>query len=212
MVHVYMISINIHIHCRYFASLFFSILVTSSVVVIEETYIGQISALLKEFLSEADHQDIHDKEDNSGFYWLTLVPHMTVAYFPFNYQLPSKEVASDDTVIPSQLTELYLLCMELGVFSLQNVTTAEKHRKVLTKEGLVDYVRCLPWYLSPEGNAQHRACQLASELKPLLTQPPSLTNISRARLASMHFGLGKVLSKQPCEIYMELYSSPTQSH
>ena len=170
---------------------------------INSTQLDKIGVLIAEFLKEADPQDIQEREKASGFYWLTLLPHVTLCYFPFMFRPPH---VVDGIHTTSVIDGLYKLCAEVGVFSLQNTTIQKKHREVLVAEKLVGYIQCLSWYLLPELNAHCRACQLASDLKPLFSEPPSLDNIARAQLAS-HLGLEEVLDKQPWEIYNQLFPS-----
>ena len=91
--------------------------------------------------------------------------------------------------------QLQLQCVEVGVVSLHIALLGEVEKQVLVKEGLVDYIVCLPWCLPRESRAHHRASDMISYLKgQMQLQPPSLLNLAKAKLASMHFGLKKMLN------------------
>ena len=111
------------------------------------------------------------------------------------------EVHRDATSMSSQddvtvdLNMLAVHCVEMGVFSMQNVLYDEEIRDVLVREGLVDYIVCMPWNVPQESRLQQRARELVVFLSQhMQLQPPSLVNVTKARLASLHFGLDRVLN------------------
>lgn len=82
-------------------------------------------------------------------------------------------------------------CIEAGLANLYIALTSDEDD---VDNDTVDFVTCLPWYLHQGSRAQQQACKLVAHLgEELQLQPPSLLNIAKARLASMHFGLKKVL-------------------
>lgn len=65
---------------------------------------------------------------------------------------------------------------------------------MLIREGMVNYITCLPWCLAQGSRAHLQACELVSHLREdTQLQPPSLLNIAKAKLAFMHYGLKKML-------------------
>ena len=61
-------------------------------------------------------------------------------------------------------------------------------------EGLLDYTVALPWIYPKHWQERAEATRLVNFLSQhMQLQPPSLINLTKARLASMHFGLEKVL-------------------
>lgn len=158
----------------------------------------KILLFLQLFLKAANHRLLHAEEDKNSFFWFTVLPHMMLAYCP---PLPDYNVTK--TLHPRAMARnLHLCCVELGVLSLQNMLQGERHQKVLMEEGLVDFVTCMPWYLPKETAAHARACQLTMSLRPILRQPPSLLNITRAKLATTCFGLDCVMKKTVRELLL----------
>ena len=92
------------------------------------------------------------------------------------------------------MESLHQLCMEAGVFSLQNMLQGEDVRDILVKEGMLDYLQCLPWCLPQGSPAQARAKELVEFVgQKMQLQPPSLATMARARIAASYLGLQKVL-------------------
>ena len=157
-----------------------------------------IAGFMSEFLDETTPKEIRDHEVKNGYKWSTVVPFVKVAYYPrHNKELSMANHKDTNTYhdgdTTATLDRLAVHCIEMGVFSLQNVLQDEEIRDVLVREGLVDYVMSMPWNV-PQGSRVH---QRARELVTFLGQhmhlhPPSLVNLTKARLASLHFGLDKV--------------------
>ena len=87
-----------------------------------------------------------------------------------------------------------MLCLEVGILSLQVKLQGDNGRKVLIKQGLLDYLVCLPWFIPERHRAHRRAHSLLDMVgahMPL--QPPSLNNIVRAKLAVTSCGLKKAM-------------------
>ena len=85
----------------------------------------------------------------------------------------------------------------------------EQTREIFVQEGLLDYTVSMPWIFPhnwPERAAAHRLVSFLGQHMQL--QPPSLLNLTKARLASMHFGLEKVLGTLSIhELLSEVYPS-----
>lgn len=158
-----------------------------------------LAQFISNFLSEATPKEIRDHEVKNGYKWSTVTPFVKVAYYPYQNRSLSmdihKDTVSDLDNDAANLKMLAVHCIEMGVFSMQNVLHDEEIRDVLEREGLIDYIICMPWNVPQEGRVQQRAKELVvflSQHRQL--QPPSLINMTKARLAALHFGLDKVLS------------------
>ena len=175
--------------------MFLSQLVTASSHLILPAQLRDIAQFMRTFLSSANYQEIREHEVKNGYIWSTLVPFVRVAYFPFsnpNRTFTRHAVTSSDV---SEMKELEQMCIEAGVFSLQNTLSGEPGREILSQEGLLEYVTCLPWCLQRGTKACTRAHELVGSLgQKLHLEPPRLQTLARAKLAAWHFGLDKVYS------------------
>ena len=174
-----------------------------------------IAKFISDFLNEATPNEIRNHEVKNGYKWSTVIPLVKVAYYPRHSRKFSMEVHRDtdpsnacdsrrdpdttdahdsDSDSAATINMLAVHCIETGVFSMQNVLHDEETRDVLVREGLVDYIICMPWNVPQESRVQRRARELVVFLSQhMQLQPPSLVNTTKARLASLHFGLDKVL-------------------
>ena len=85
-----------------------------------------------------------------------------------------------------------MLSQRTILLSLRNMLGRDNHRTVLLREGLEDYVTCLPQYVPPSLREEARELVriVASGVQ---LQPPKLVNLAKAKLAKMHFGLQRVV-------------------
>ena len=104
----------------------------------------------------------------------------------------------------TRLHSLQRVCLEMVLFFLRTKVARDCHCKVLTEEGLVDFVTCLPWHVDTA--FREKAKGIVSELGGhIKLQPPKLSSLARAVLARMHFGLKKVVTvDSPMELAREL--------
>ena len=196
-------------------------LIASSLAMIPKDILPHIGLMLHEFLKTADPVALHKHERSNGYVWSTIRPHLNLSYLPIGIEsvspervitIPAHRAIScetdsiclhrnnqSDTFETSSpisytvnLRNLLLQCSEVGVISLQNMTLGEETRGILEKEGLLDFVVCMPWFLPPGSKPQKRARDLVRSLSRL--EPPSLVNIARAKLAADTFGLEKMLN------------------
>ena len=167
-------------------------MITWSLELIPPSLLPRLHTFIEQFLNTAHHQVIQQHEAKNGYIWSTIVPFVNLAYFPY---LNPKYVPSCSSSDEHQTTrQLQLLCIEAGVFSLQNMLSGTQVREILIQEELVDYVVCMPWYVPPGSRAQKRAHELVSCLgQTMQLQPPRLVTMVRAKLAALHYGLEKVL-------------------
>ena len=201
---------------RYFAAMFFAQLATSSPHLLRPEQTTKLCNFLKSFLEEADYREVREHEVKNGYIWSTMVPFVKLAYFP--YANPNRSCSSAThvhTLTDRQSSDvetvrkLQELCVEAGIFSLQNMLSGAPAREILVEEGLVEYVTCLPWCTLPGSRAQERARDLVSALRhEMQLHPPRLGTLTRAKLAAWHFGLEKVLRTISVhELLAEVYKS-----
>lgn len=173
-----------------------SAVVVSSAHVMTLPDLLRISIFLQESLDKDDiyaaHYFLH--KHLSG--WIgTLKGIASLAYYP--YQNPRFSCTQSYYSEKHKRTtrQLEQRCIEVGVVSLHIALLGEVEKKILVKEGLVDFIICLQWCLPRGSRAYHRACGMIDYLRgQMQLQPPSLLNLAKARLASMHFGLKKILN------------------
>lgn len=164
--------------------MFFAQLVSVSQDHLPHTSRDRISVFMDDFLQTADYKEVRKHEVLNGYIWSTLVPFIKLVYLPHGKE-PGHE---------TRLTKLQELCIEAGVFSLQNMLSGEEGKAVLVEEGLTEYVTCMPWHIPKGSVAQGRARDLvAQQCQKLQPQPPRLASLTRAKLAVMYFGLERVL-------------------
>ena len=175
---------------KFCSSLLFAVLVTSSSVTCLSMKLS-IHWFLILFLETADHRSFPDRGSEKVQGWRMLKPFMRLALFPYRSTTCTNTTYSAEE--NRAMKDLHLRCIELGVFALQAATRSDVNRQLLIEEGLMDYVLCLPWSVPKESKAEERAIELVSCLRrKMQLQPPTLVNLTKARLASMFFGLEKV--------------------
>ena len=92
--------------------------------------------------------------------------------------------------------------------SLKIILIKEDERQCLIKQGLLDYLICLPWHISEGLEAHKRAKQLLEMVgSHIPLQAPSLNNIVRAKLAATWCGLEEAMSSQMVGFVLETASS-----
>ena len=148
-----------------------------------------ITKKIELFLQNNTHEKIRDAETNlEDFTCLLFIPYVKLAYIPNAPQAENTSVG-----------ELQLVSLRLAIFALQNMLSRRDHRQILLKEGLVDFVICMPQYVPPSSRPQAEELVVSSPDIP--EGPPNLLNLVKARLAKMHFGLEQVLSLSVSKIW-----------
>ena len=173
-----------------------STLVVSSAHVMTLPELLRINIFLQETLAKVDidaaHKFLHEKLCG----WIgTLKGIANVAYYPYHnprFSCVQTYYSKEHTRVVRQLEQR---CVEVGIVSLHTALLGDIEKQVLVKEGLVDYVVCLPWCVPKQSATYHRALSMITYLRGTVQlQPPSLLNLAKAKLASMHFGLKKMLN------------------
>ena len=127
-----------------------------------------------------------------GYHWDDMLPYMKLLYKPSNCRLLSEGDMSSK-------------CLEVAVLGLQVVLEGEEERQVLVKQGLLEYLICLPWHMPKRSAAHQRAKSLVDMVGSHITlQPPSLNVIVKTELAVACHGLEKVLKPDIQPILKEL--------
>ena len=185
----------------------FAHLVTWSPKLIPPSLLPKIHTFITHFLNTADYRVIQEHETKNGYIWSTIIPFVNLAYFPYSNQKFAPSHCDPEQ--REAIENLQQLCIEAGVFSLQNMLSGNQVREIMVQERLVDYITCMPWYVPPRSRAQERASELVSRLgQTMQLQPPRLVTMVRAKLAALHFGLEKVLRTFSVhELLSELYQS-----
>lgn len=171
-------------------------LVVSSAHVMTLPDLLRTDMFLQEALAKADidaaHKFLHEKLCG----WIgTLKGLINLAYYPYNNPRFSCVQTYYSEKHTSTVRHLEQRCVEVGVVSLHIALLGDIEKQVLVKEGLTDYVVCLPWCIPKESRSYHRATSMISYLRGTMQlQPPSLLNLAKAKLASMYFGFKKMLN------------------
>ena len=172
--------------------MFLSELILVSPECIPQQFCDDIQAHMQGFLREADPDTIKKGEVKHWYVWSTFVPYVKLIYVPESAQT-------------SQMRQLQLLGLETVLLGLRNMLSRQNHREVLVREGLLDFVLCLPSYL-PERLRPHAKLlvEMLSASEDVTVGPPRLVNVVKAELAKRALGLEKVLQMSVGEIVSEM--------
>ena len=155
---------------------------------IPQEYQKQIINEMDSLLQATDYETIMQYEVKHWYVWATFLPYVKLAYVP-------------NTQTEGPLQKLQLLSLEVIIFALQNMLGRENHREFLMKEGLLDFVTCMPQYVPPSLKSRTtKLVQMVASSPDVPEGPPKLLNLVKARLAKMNCGLEKVLSLSVSEI------------
>ena len=156
------------------------------------SYSSLIAGEMTSFLQKTNYELIMRGELKQKYLWSTFMPYVKLAYIP-------KQSVSRST------ESIQLLSLQLILFALQNMLGRDNHRQILIKEGLLDFVICMPHYVPPSLRPQaEELVQMVVSSPDIPEGPPKLLNLVKARLAKMHFGLEQVFSLSVSEIVSEV--------
>ena len=146
-------------------------------------YLGTIHTYMKGFLEKALPAEVRKYEEDQVCIWATLLPYLKLLY------LPDAPRTFPDVPLLSNLQQLSI---DAVLLFLHSKIIGENHREVLLKEGLLDYVFCMPWYVPFKSRERARALvsELGNHIRP---EPPKLCTLAKAKLAKMHFGLERIV-------------------
>ena len=173
-----------------------AILLLESPHTMPTTYLDTIKAHMTSFLEETQSEQARQYEKERGTIWATLLPYVKLAFLP--------DAPRRFPECPS-LTDLQLLSLRVILFFLHSKATVEMYHTLLVKEGLLDFVLCLPWH-TPH-SCRKEAAALTSDLCTTMhsVQPPRLYSLAQARLAKAGLGLERVMTMSVGEIATFFY-------
>ena len=155
-------------------------------------YQQQITSEMESFLDMIDYETVMQCEIKHWYVWSTFLPYIKLVYIP---NVPQTEGPTG---------KLQLLSLQWIVFALQNMLGRDNHRQILIKEGLLDFVICMPHYIPPSLRPQaEELVQMVVSSPDIPEGPPKLLNLVKAKLAKTHFGLEQVFSLSVSEIVSE---------
>ena len=220
---------------RYFTQLYLALVILPSpecIVALGGTVCHDIYHSMTAFFKDQQLFDAVLKwEKDHDFFWSTLLPLISALYIP-----NAPKTTSSDGKVATQtdeqchvigpgvretdeqchvigpgvhvLEKLQLLSIETILFGLRVMLSRENQRKILVKEGLLDYVRCLPTYIPVSLRPQAKMVVdiMISSLteKETLFSPPSLLATVKAHIAKNVCGLDKVLELSVGQLCSEL--------
>ena len=155
-------------------------LVLTKEAIFPEHLTAEVTDSLANFLRGVDSSLLHKwAMQVNGFRWQDIFPVMRLVYSPSCHT---------STLL------IDMLCLEAGLLGLQIILGRDDERQVLIKQGLLDYLTCLPWYI-PKGSEAHKRAKAVLDMvgSHVPLQPPSLNNIVRAKLAATCCGLEKAM-------------------
>ena len=125
-----LLAANFSIHSsRYFSSTMIAQLVLTKVATFPEYLAAEVSLFLGDFVRGVDCNSLIRAAKVYGFRWHDKFPVMRLVYIPSCHTSPFP---------------IALLCLNIGLLGLQVILNGADERKVLIKQGLLDYLTCLP--------------------------------------------------------------------
>lgn len=175
--------------CRCTILVEFAQLVLTSPHLIPPRFIDVILSNMNQFLSETHPSTITKYDEEQSCIWSTLLPYVKLFYQPDHQLLHRTAIISNSY---PNFRALLDASINMSLFFLHSKVGRKCTCDILVKEGLLDYVIALPWYVDPEFQERARALvyKLGSHVR---LQPPRLCSIAQAKLAKIHFGLEKVV-------------------
>ena len=154
----------------------------------------KISHYLSDFLRVAEPQQIREYETKFGYLWATFLPYIKLAYLP--------NTPCCEPVLLSKTQDMGLLTI---IIALHSMLDREVHREVLVREGLVDFLTCMPWYTTGPAEERARALvRMIQQAPDMKLQPPSLMNMAKACVAKHYCGLPTVVQLSVPDILQQV--------
>ena len=155
----------------------------------------RIHEYMAEFFKAASYETLRETDIKHQYIWSIFTPLVKLLYIKSPNQAISKEISA-----PAVMNEMHMLSLKSVLLALKVMLSRDNHRELLFKEKLEDYVTCAPFYL-PE-LLKGLGVELVKVVGSL--QPPSLGNIVRSKLATIHYGLVPVLERSVHDITTDL--------
>ncbi|KAL5505507.1 hypothetical protein EMCRGX_G006952 [Ephydatia muelleri] len=164
----------------YFGVMMISQLALTKAALLPEKLSSQVEFYLTRFLRSVNCSLLRKWiEKTRGMRWPDIFPTVRLVYSP---------------LCRASLCPIDLLCFEAGVCSLHIILSRDNEIQTLIKQGLLDYLICLPWHISEGLEARKKAKLLLEKVSSHMPlQPPSLNNIVRSKLAATCCGLTKAI-------------------
>ena len=157
----------------------------------------EIVSFLNKFVQETQLSELTTIETNHSYLWATFLPYVNFVYLPNNSPL-----CRPDTMIQS-------VALQTIIIALHIMLGRKVHRDVLIREGLMDYITCMPWYTTGAAEQRARALvRMVQQAPDVELQPPSLLNIAKACVAKNFCGLQTVVHLSVPEILQNATKSP----
>ena len=149
----------------------------------------EIDSFLNKFVQETRPSQLAQIEADFVYLWATFLPYVKLVYLPNNSPL-----CRPDTMIQS-------VALQTIIIALHIMLDREVHRNVLIREGLMDYITCMPWYTTGAAEQRARALvRMVQQAPDVDLQPPSLLNMAKACVAKNFCGLQTVVHLSVPEI------------
>ena len=165
---------------RYHVAVFLAQIVLGSLPLDADKEEG-IDLFLRNFVQEAQPSQLAQIEADSSYLWATFLPYVKLVYLPN---------CRPDTV-----------ALQVIMMALHIMLDREVHRDGLIREGLMDYITCMPWYTTGAAEQRARALvRMVQQAPDVDLQPPSLLNMAKACVAKNYCGLQTVVHLSVPEI------------
>ena len=129
----------------------------------------RIDSFLTNFVKKAQPSQLAQTEADSSYLWATILPYVKLVYLPNS---------RPDTVL------IQSVALQVIIMALHIMLDREVHRDVLIREGLMDYITCMPWYTTGAAEQRARALvRMVQQAPDVDLQPPSLLNMTKAVLS-----------------------------
>ena len=143
----------------------------------------EIHLFLNKFVQDIQPLDITQIVEYDYFLETTLLPFVKQVYRPYSG------------------SGVHSVALQTIIISLHIMLAKEVHRDLLIREGLMDYITCMPWYTSGAAEQRARALvRMVQQTPDVDLQPPSLLNMTKAVLSKNYCGLQTVVHLSVPEI------------
>ena len=183
----------VHLLFRYFTQLYLALVILPSpeCIIALGTVCQDIYLNMTVFFKDQLFDAVLKWEQDHDFFWSTLLPLVSALYIP--------NIMAGFGL----LEKLQLLSIETILFALRVMLIRENQRKILAKEGLLDYIRCLPAHVPVSLRSQaKKVVEITSDKQT--HSPPSLLVTVKAHIAKTFCGLDKVLKLSIGQLCSEL--------
>ena len=156
--------------------------------------LDKIHTFIGDFIHKADPKIITLRESEYFYLWATFLPYIKLAYLP--------NTPCCEPVLLSKTQDMGLLTI---IIALHSMLDREVHREVLVREGLVDFLTCMPWYTTGPAEERARALvRMIQQAPDMKLQPPSLVNMAKACVAKHYCGLPTVVKHSVSDVLQQI--------